>query len=477
MIPVNRTSQILTAIAAVGAATGLWIVLKTPLVVVALGVLPFIALTVFRYPVVVVIGFVVFSLFRIHEAYPALYSLRLPQLLALAAIATIAYQLFSRRMRPYLSLELKICLVFFVLISVSVPLASNFGLAFAFWSGTYVKIAVMVFAIAWLVSTPGHLALASRIFVLAGLLVAIVAIQNKLHGIGLVEGTRVTIGRDFGSMLGDPNDLALVLLFPTGFAMAMVLRKGLSVTDRVFAFLALAAIVTGILYTQSRGGLLGLMAVVGVFAWNRTERKALLVFAGLAAGALLFVMAGVTERSVVAAADGIDESSMGRLYAWEAAFRMAVANPFTGVGLDNFYANYFFHSPHWDGLNHAVHSTWFGVLAEAGFLGFSIFVSLVFITARRSIRSEAASRAFEETHNRDAAWIATSREALLASLAGFVVSGTFLTQGFIWPFYILLALIVAADRISPRQATTVASRYGDALPFCDAVPEQNSKLS
>lgn len=464
----DRSSQILIAVATICVAAGLWVVLRTPLAVVALGVLPLAAWMVFRYPVVMVIGFVVLSLFRIHEAYPALYSLRLPQLLALAALATIGYQLFSRRMHPYLTIELKICLAFFALISIGVPLASNFGLAFAFWSGTYVKIAVMVFAIAWLVSTPGHLALASRIFVLAGLLVATVAIQNRLNGIGLVEGTRVTIGRDFGSMLGDPNDLALVLLFPTGFATAMILRRGLSVTDRLFAVFALAAIITAIVYTQSRGGLLGLMAVLGVFAWNRTERKALLVFTGLAAGALLFVMAGVTERSVVAAADGIDESSMGRLYAWEAAVRMAVANPFTGVGLDNFYANYFFHSPHWDGLNHAVHSTWFGVLAESGFLGFSIFVSLVYITAKRAIRSEATSRAFANPSNRDAAWIATSREALLASLAGFVISGTFLTQGFIWPFYILLALIVAADRISPRQEVTVASRNGDALPFCEA---------
>ncbi|GAM66229.1 membrane protein sypL [Vibrio sp. JCM 19236] len=35
---------------------------------------------------------------------------------------------------------------------------------------------------------------------------------------------------------------------------------------------------------------------------------------------------------------------MGRLYAWEAATKMAVDNPFTGVGLNNFYVNYFFYT-------------------------------------------------------------------------------------------------------------------------------------
>jgi hypothetical protein len=37
-------------------------------------------------------------------------------------------------------------------------------------------------------------------------------------------------------------------------------------------------------------------------------------------------------------------------------------------------------------------------------------------------------------------------QALVAGIAGFVVSGTFLTQGFTWPVYILLALAVAVGR-------------------------------
>jgi hypothetical protein len=37
-------------------------------------------------------------------------------------------------------------------------------------------------------------------------------------------------------------------------------------------------------------------------------------------------------------------------------------------------------------------------------------------------------------------------QALVAGIAGFVVSGTFLTQGFTWPIYILLALSVGVAR-------------------------------
>lgn len=77
----------------------------------------------------------------------------------------------------------------------------------------------------------------------------------------------------------------------------------------------------------------------------------------------------------------------GRLYAWEAAFKMALHHPLTGVGLDNFYFNYYFYSPHWDGINHAVHSTWFGVLAETGFVGLAVFITLIVSLIRTSLHS------------------------------------------------------------------------------------------
>ncbi|MDA1378986.1 O-antigen ligase family protein [Plesiomonas shigelloides subsp. oncorhynchi] len=96
---------------------------------------------------------------------------------------------------------------------------------------------------------------------------------------------------------------------------------------------------------------------------------------------VLFAVAGISDRSSGGAAEeGIDASAMGRLYAWEAAWGMALAHPFRGVGLNNFYYNYYFYSPHWDGLNHAVHSTWFNVLSETGFLGFAVFMLMLLTT-------------------------------------------------------------------------------------------------
>ena len=153
------------------------------------------------------------------------------------------------------------------------------------------------------------------------------------------------------------------------------------------------------------------------------------------------MMAGISGRASGGAAEvGIDESAMGRIYAWQAAFRMAVEHPLTGVGINNFYANYFFYSPHWDGLNHAVHSTWFGVLAETGFLGLIIFLTAMAMLIRTSILN---LNHIEQHRAVVSPAIYATAQAVCAGLLGTVVSATFLTQSFTWPIYILAALVVA----------------------------------
>jgi probable O-glycosylation ligase (exosortase A-associated) len=450
------------ALAACGLAGIGWFATSLP-IAIPLGLLPFALFFTVRKPFFLVVLFVCFSFFRIHEAYPQLYPLRIPQLLALAVLASLGWKLATRRIETFMTRELKLFLAFSAFVTIGVVFASNIGIARGYWTGTFSKIVIMVLAISWLVTDTRQAKIAARIFVLCGMAVAAVAISNKHAGIGLVEGTRVTIGRAMGSMLGDPNDLALVLTFPISFAMALAIGAAMTRGDRVLGAVALPVLILGVLYTQSRGGLLGMVAVFGVFGWNRVQNKFVLASAGAIAGGLLFILAGVGDRSVVAASESaVDESSMGRLYAWQAAFNMALAHPLTGVGLNNFYPNYFFYSPHWDGKNHAVHSTWFGVVAESGFVGLAIFASLVFVTARLAIRAYAALR--DRAGDSEALALAGVIEGLLAGLAGFVASGTFLTMGFVWPFYILFALTVATARCAsrilqetPSQSSTAAS--------------------
>jgi O-antigen ligase len=136
---------------------------------------------------------------------------------------------------------------------------------------------------------------------------------------------------------------------------------------------------------------------------------------------------------------------MGRLEAWKAAVRMAMARPLTGVGLKNYSANFFYYSDWWEGFAKAVHSTWFSVLSEGGWIAFGLFIAMVVGTSRSALRSATLSSPAVAGEGYDAA-THTMAQALVGGIAGFVVSGTFLTQGFTWPIYILLALSVAVAR-------------------------------
>lgn len=449
-----------------------WWFAPHPLLIVPLALLPLAGWVALNSTIWICLGFIIFSFFRIHEAFPVLYPLKIPQLLALGALAVTGWHLaITHNIRIFWNSHFTGFAIFFVLVTLGLMFASNRGEAIAAWTGNFVKIGIMTLIIAWLPKYKRDFAVCNWSILIAGILIALVALHNKANGIGLVEGTRVTISRDIGSMLGDPNDLSLVLLFPTSFSLALLFAPYAGKLSRFLALVGYITIVSAIIATQSRGGLLGIMAVTGVFAWQKVENKALLIMAGGAAASLLLVLAGISDRSSGGAAeDGIDASAMGRIYAWQAAWNMAISNPLSGVGLNNFYYNYFFYSPHWDGKNHAVHSTWLGVLAETGFIGFIAFTTVVIRLLKNNIRqvgtinhilkkqaekeaeisdtpivknAEQPDSSTPERSARLPSAMVASAQATLAGVVGFMVSGTFLTQGFTWPIYILFALSMA----------------------------------
>lgn len=423
-----------------------WIALPHPALILVICALPLAIVFVLANTFWLVTLFVIFSFFRIHEVIPFLYSFKIPLLLSLGCLFSLLWHVaISQQIKIYWRPELTVASIFFVLVTIGLVFASNRGVALHYYKSVYWKIILMMFAIAWLTRDHHAFSKCSLNVVFFGALVGIVALLNKINGVGLVEETRVTIGREFGSVLGDPNDLALVIMFPFAFSLGLAITKGLPKWQRLMGVIVSLILFFAVLATQSRGGLLGVLSILATFGYRRIRSKALLISLALLFALLLFAFAGISERkSGGAAEEGLDASAQGRLYAWEAATKMAAENPLTGVGIDNFYVNYYFYSSHWDGLNHAVHSTWFGVLAETGFLGLLIFIGLIIALLKSAIHSLATVLNYSHwTDTSTKAIMLCSSEALLASIIGTVVSGTFLTQGFTWPIYILTGLIVA----------------------------------
>lgn len=443
----NNASKTIIAIALSCILSAIWFAVPHPVVIAVLAILPIAVVLVLKLPFMVCLGFILFSFFRLHEAFPILMPFKIPLLMALASLAALAWHLvITRSIKPFLTPELSWFLIFFIIVTLGIAFASNRGLAIAAYTGSYVKIAIMVFAIAWLIRSEKEFAIACNMIVVCGIAIALVALNNKANGIGLVEGTRVTIGRDIGSILGDPNDLALVLSLPVSFATGLAVTQGRGGFSRCLGMVGYVLIASAIIATQSRGGLLAIVAVSSVFAFYKIRSKLLVICLGSIGLLTLLVFAGISDRSSGGADEsGVDASAQGRLYAWQAAFKMANTHPFSGVGLDNFTSNYFFYSPHWDGMNHAVHSTWFGVLAETGYAGLCCFLILVFQAVKSLYQTVNKLKPLYE-NGQCSPVLFCSAQSVLAGLAGFIASGTFLTQGFTWPLYILLALSIAVQQ-------------------------------
>ncbi|PCS21590.1 O-antigen ligase family protein [Candidatus Enterovibrio escicola] len=421
-----------------------WVIIPHPLIPIAIGLIPIAILIINSQPVLLGLAFIAFSFFRLHEAFSFLYPLKIPLMLSLGTLISLGWHIWiGGKIKIFIGKELICFYVFFVLVTLGLAFSGNMSEASTYYKQVYIKIGIMTPVLAWILYNTNHYRKALSMISLSGLAVALVTINNKFMNIGIVEETRVTVGRELGSVLGDPNDLALVLLFPFSFSLSIAMTDGLTKKRRVFGLVTAIAILIAIIGTQSRGGLLGILSALSAIAWRRVKSKVLLFSLGGVLCGVLFLVAGISERHSGGASEaGLDQSAKGRLYAWEAAFLMAVENPITGVGLNNFYFNYFYYTPNWDGVNHAVHSTWFGVLSETGFIGLATFLTMtlvIYLSAHKTVNTVFKPSPVYSSE------IRALSVGLYSGIIAFCVSGTFLTHGFTWPLYILLALTASVS--------------------------------
>ena len=111
----------------------------------------------------------------------------------------------------------------------------------------------------------------------------------------------------------------------------------------------------------------------------------------------------------------------------------------------------------WHRQNKTVHNIWFEVPAETGLPVIELVLMLVTATVRsagRNLHTLAAAGA--------PPMLTATAVSLMAGLVGFCVAGTFLTQAFTWPLYVLIGLTVALSRcardwIAAHPAPVVAS--------------------
>jgi O-antigen ligase len=208
----------------------------------------------------------------------------------------------------------------------------------------------------------------------------------------------------------DPNDLSAALVIAVPLALLMLIRAR-SFGGKLWGLACFGVLVTGIYLCDSRGGMLALGVAVGVFLVFQLGWKRGLVL-GIAA---LTVMAFFGPDRFKSETLNGDDSTMGRIQAWDAGLAMFQKSPLLGVGYDQFEKR------------HPIpaHNTLVHALAECGLLNALAWVGLNYwalLTLIRLHRAEYAGKVSPVWRGYPAALCA----GLVASLtAGMFLSHTY----------------------------------------------------
>jgi probable O-glycosylation ligase (exosortase A-associated) len=258
---------------------------------------------------------------------------------------------------------------------------------------------------------------------------------------------------EYVPFLGDNNGVAVGMLMLVPI-IAYLARTTQHTWTRWGYWFLLVGCLFRALTTYSRGGFLACGALGSVYLL-RTQQK-LRVLIGMLV-MIMIVLAVLPEAfwarmKTIQTYEG-DESATGRLHFWQVAIEMANANPLLGIGHNAYniaYNAYDFSKGKYGG-ERSVHSSFFAVLAEAGYIGFALYAAIL-VGAFRScyhLKKHAVMGSIPVE-------LAYGAAALEASLAAFVVGGSFVPFQYSEMLWHFIGITIVLQRLTDQHK--VASR-------------------
>jgi O-antigen ligase len=359
------------------------------------------------------------------------------------------------------------------------PFSIWMGGAIGTFTDLYVKIILIFVLMVNTLKSPKRVNQFMWLIVIATAYLAFRAVFDYARGINLIENGRVQGA--VGGMFGNPNDLALNMVVVIPLAVSLGLRAATTI-GRLFGPLAALLMLGAVVASQSRGGTVGLAAMLLLFGFSLARRKPV-----VAAGAVFLLLLAVPlapssywqrVSSITDESQDATGSRTTRRTLLTESYRAFLQNPLTGVGAGQF-KNY---DPRGrDQAWHESHNVVLQVAAELGVIGLTIFLFLVVRgataarQARRLLRTAGAlpsgrrkAQTSEETPSvtaEETEWVLSHGSAMVAALAGWFVCAMFASVAYNWTFYYLLALAIAPrefliDRLvasrKPRPASAPA---------------------
>jgi putative inorganic carbon (HCO3(-)) transporter len=263
------------------------------------------------------------------------------------------------------------------------------------------------------------------------------------------------------TMITDNNHLAAAMLVTLPLMNYLRLQSEHRLVRRGLA-VAMGLTLLATVGSYSRGALLGLCAVA-VVMWWRSHAKVVsaAVLAVVLAGAVSFMPPQWMDRMNSISQYQSDESASERLVLWGISWKLALDRPLVGTGFTGPYNRSVVDRVAPDGPARAVHSIWFELLGEQGFVTFFVWLSMTLTAAWWSQRLVRLARG-----RPDLSWAGDLGRMGQVSMVAYLVSGTFLSLSY-WDFYWTLLVVIGATWALARRAAqpaAVPAPRADTLP-------------
>ncbi len=255
----------------------------------------------------------------------------------------------------------------------------------------------------------------------------------------ILNGGAYRVQGPYGTFIGGNNEMALALVMTVPLIHYLRLQEKRHWLKLGLTGAMMLTAISGI-GSQSRGALLGMVAMA-LFLWLKSRSKVI-------TGMMIVVAVGVIgsimpqswyDRMNTTKTYQQDESAQGRINAWHTAFNVA-QDRVTGGGIEMFRPAVFRQYAPDPGNVHDVHSVYFEVMGEHGFIGFGIFMAIMAFAWTRGNSIIRRTKRIPELK-----WANDLAGMTQVSMVGYASCGAFLGLTYFDYYWHLIAIMVILD--------------------------------
>jgi O-antigen ligase len=387
------------------------------------------------YRALLVFSFLYYT--RPEDMIPGLNVIPVSKISGGIALLGLIVSLLGRKSKSKFPLELKVLLLMFAHLCLTIPFAYWRGGAFSTVFEKFSKGVIVALLVALIVESIQQLR--TLLLVQAGAIAVMTWFSVILHPGGMVRMQGV-----LGGIFENPNDLAISIAVNWPLALALMLASRGAIKRGLWA-LGLAGMLYGVVATYSRSGSIAMLVCFIACVWEfaiRGKRLHLLVAAGV-----LVVFCGViaiTTPHYLIRMQSIFEGNIegaGDRGSWEArkelfddSITLTLQHPIVGVGPGNFPAV----TESW----HVTHNTYTELSCETGLPGLILFL-LILVLAFRNLRQVRKLEGYKRNKE-----IPLFTSALWAGLVAYLVGAVFASTEYTLFPYFMVAYTSALYRIT-----------------------------